>query len=120
MSDKDYREEYLKNYMARMNRYQRQFSKEEQEAVMRLVPYAREKVFVLQLLVNGYNHHTCSGVDMMSLMRYAAGEGPDSTYHEDVFTFLEILSRGIETHELIGDSVMLELEKSWNEYQASL
>jgi hypothetical protein len=79
------------------------FSEEERQAVKRLVTYAGRKNFIADLLVNGYNGKP---VSMRFVMRYAAGEPQGSTYKSDVMTFLDLMSRGVEIQELIGDDDM--------------
>ncbi len=75
------------------------FTDEEKEAVERLIPYAKRKTFVADLLINGHNART--PVNMRVLMRYAAGES-GGTYIQDVLTFLNLMIRGVETDEMIG------------------
>lgn len=81
------------------------FTDEEKKAVERLIPYAKRKYFIADLLVNGYNSDLTK-VDMRMVMRYSAGEGSGSTYKKDIYVFLELMARGVETHELFGEETI--------------
>ncbi len=84
------------------------FSNKEKEAVQRLIPYAKRKSFVADLLINGYNAET--PVNVWQVMRYAAGEA-GGTYKTDIAVFLDLMIRGVETHELIGVDKMDEIRE---------
>jgi len=81
------------------------FTQDEVESLYRLLPYANRKDFVADLLLNAYSSKFT--VDMRRVMRYAAGEEPDSTYLSDIFVLLSLMERGVEPHELIGREAIM-------------
>lgn len=83
------------------------FTPEEADSVRRLLTYARRKDFVAALLMNGYDGSY--KVSMREVMRYIEGELSGSTYRDDIFVFLDLMRRGIETHEIVGYDVISEL-----------
>ena len=88
------------------------FSEQEAKALKRLVYYAHRKLFVAQILVNGYNcDYAC--VDMRCLMLYSANEPYDSTFKADIYTLLELMARNVETHLIVGEDVIHRLMKAW-------
>jgi len=94
------------------------FSDEEKAVVERLIPYSDRKGFVAELLINGYNSSVCK-TDVATLMRYDLGEPPGSTYVEDIFTFLRVISRGVETHEIVGQEAMDKIMAGYFCYHCS-
>lgn len=95
------------------------FSQQEADSVHRLLPYANRKDFVAALLMNGYDGSRT--VSMRRVMRYIEGEGSGSTYRDDIFVFLALMQRGVETHEIVGYKVISDLSARWgwnmSEYQ---
>ena len=87
------------------------FTDKEVRSLQRLVPYAKRKMFVASLILNAYSSDNL--VDMRSVMRYAAGEPGDSTYRADVLVLLDLMARGVESHELLGESVLDALREIW-------
>lgn len=82
------------------------FTQQEADAVKRLLPYAKQKQFVADLILNAHN---TDAVDMRRVMRYAEGEVSSSTYLKDVFVLLDLMRRGVESYEVVGNEVILQL-----------
>ncbi|ART81721.1 hypothetical protein CBP31_03010 [Oceanisphaera profunda] len=68
--------------------------------------YNRDKEFIASLLLNGYDstNHLC---DVLAIMHYASSE---PALMEDILTFMKVMSRGVETHELIGRDNVINMQ----------
>lgn len=87
-------------------------SSNEEEAVKRLLPYAKRKKFVASVLLHSYNGDQFSA-RVRETMRYAASEPSGSTYEADVMVVFELMKRGVELQEVIGEKGVEDLYNHW-------
>ena len=84
------------------------FTAEERERMQRLAGRAVQKGFLGDLILHAYNHVEYE-VDLWKVLRYLEGEPVDSELENDVYTLLSLMKRGVDSHELVGQSVIDEL-----------
>lgn len=92
------------------NGYSGRFTKEDVDAVKRLLVHAKRKIFIRDFLLNAYNSFNFS-CDMQSMMRYSEGFCGDTTFRDDVFIVLELMAKGVELNELVGDNIMEKMAR---------
>lgn len=84
------------------------FTEEEQSNVLDMLDRARKKNFLRDLILHGYNHEDFS-VNLCQVLRYLNGESQDSEVVKGVQTMFDLIQRGVESHEVVGDAVIKEL-----------
>lgn len=84
------------------------FTEEKQCNVLGLLDRARKKDFLRDLILHGFNHNEYS-VNLFMVLRYMNGEPQGSAVAKGVHTMFELIQRGVESHEVVGDAVIDEL-----------
>lgn len=85
------------------------FTEQEQKNILGMLDRARRKGFLRDLILHGYNNEEYS-VNLCRVLCYLNGEPQGSHISKGVQTMFDLMSRGIESHEVVGDDVIEELK----------